>query len=90
MGKSTDKEHFEDIRNLPFGLELNGQVVQKGNTRDLVFSFEELIAYVSRYFTLKMGDLIFTGTPAGVGPVKIGDHLSAYIQEKTLLDFRVK
>lgn len=90
LGKFIDKEHFEDIRNLPFGLELNGQVVQKGNTRDLVFSFEELIAYVSRYFTLKMGDLIFTGTPAGVGPVKIGDHLSAYIQEKTLLDFRVK
>ncbi|MBS3807531.1 MAG: fumarylacetoacetate hydrolase family protein [Bacteroidales bacterium] len=90
LGKFISKDHFEDLRNLPFGLNLNGQVVQSGNTRDLVFSFEDLIAYVSRFFTLKTGDLIFTGTPAGVGPVKIGDRLSAYIHNKTLLDFRVR
>lgn len=90
LGKFINKDHFEDLRNLPFGLNLNGQAVQSGNTRDLVFSFEDLIAYVSRFFTLKMGDLIFTGTPAGVGPVKIGDRLSAYIHNKTLLDFRVR
>jgi len=90
LGKFMDKDHFEDIHNLSFGLELNGQVVQSGNTRDLLFSFEELISYVSRFFTLKMGDLIFTGTPAGVGPVHVGDRLSAYIGDKTLLDFRVK
>lgn len=90
LGKFISKDNFEDLRNLSFGLDLNQQVVQSGNTGDLVFSFEDLIAYVSRFFTLKMGDLIFTGTPAGVGPVKIGDRLSAYIHDKTLLDFRVK
>jgi len=90
LGKFMNKDLVEDIRNLPFGLEKNGRVVQSGNTRHLIFSFEELISYVSRFFTLKMGDLIFTGTPAGVGPVQIGDRLSAYIEDKTLLDFRIK
>lgn len=90
LGKFISKDHFENIRQLDFGLEINGQQVQKGNTRDLIFSFEHLIAYVSRFFTLKMGDLIFTGTPAGVGPVQVGDHLRAFIEDKTLLDFRIK
>lgn len=90
LGRFISKDQVEDIRNLPFGLELNERVVQSGNTRDLIFSFEALISYVSRFFTLKMGDLIFTGTPAGVGPVQIGDRLSACIEDQTLLDFRIK
>jgi 2-keto-4-pentenoate hydratase/2-oxohepta-3-ene-1,7-dioic acid hydratase in catechol pathway len=90
LGKFVNKEKLGDVHNLPFGLRLNDRVVQSGNTADLIFSFEDLIAYVSQFFTLKMGDLIFTGTPAGVGPVQVGDWLTAYIEDRTLLDFRVK
>jgi len=90
LGKFVHKDKFGDIHNLPFALQLNGHTVQSGNTADLIFSFEDLIAYVSRFFTLKMGDLIFTGTPAGVGPVQVGDRLTAFIEDKKLLDFRVK
>lgn len=63
-----------------FELKKNGELVQKGNTRDLIFSFEDIIVYVSRFFKLQMGDLIYTGTPAGVGPVQIGDQLEGYLQ----------
>ncbi len=73
-----------------FHLDINGKTVQEGTTEDLLFSFDELIAYVSRFITLRTGDLIFTGTPAGVGPVKKGDRLQAYIGDKLLLDFDVK
>ena len=90
LGKFINREKFEDHHNLNFGLKINGQTVQSGNTRDLIFSFEALIAYVSKFFTLKMGDLIFTGTPVGVGPVRMNDTLSASIENKTLLDFRVQ
>ena len=90
LGKFVHKDKLEDVHNLAFGLRLNDRVVQSGNTADLIFSFEDLIAYVSQFFTLKMGDLIFTGTPAGVGPVKVGDRLTANIEGRTLLDFRVK
>jgi len=79
-----------DLDNIDFHLDLNGKKVQQGNSRELVFSFDRIIAYVSRFMTLKTGDLIFTGTPAGVGPVQIGDHLEAYLQEKKMLDFFVK
>lgn len=73
-----------------FQLDINGITVQKGNTKDLIFSFDEIISYVSTYVTLKTGDLIFTGTPAGVGPVKAGDHLTASVEGQTLLDFYVR
>jgi acylpyruvate hydrolase len=73
-----------------FELELNGAVVQKGNTRDLLFSFDDIISYVSAFVTLKTGDLIFTGTPSGVGPVKTGDHLIAFVEGQNLLDFYVR
>ncbi len=73
-----------------FHLNINGETVQEGTTEDLLFSFDELIAYVSRFITLRTGDLIYTGTPAGVGSVKKGDRLQAYIGEKLLLDFEVK
>lgn len=81
---------FTDIHNLDFRLDLNGKTVQSGNTKDLIFNFEEIISYVSRFMTLKTGDLIFTGTPEGVGPVKIGDRLEGYLGTKKLLDFPVK
>lgn len=75
---------------IEFALDVNGIRVQQGNSKDMLFSFNEIIAHVSQYFSLKMGDLIFTGTPAGVGPVKIGDRLEAFIEGKSLLDFKVK
>ena len=75
---------------LDFHLELNGQTVQEGNSRDMIFSFNRIIAYVSQFMTLKTGDLIFTGTPPGVGPVKIGDHLECYLGDRKMMDFFVK
>lgn len=78
------------IDRIPFHLEINGQTVQEGNTSQLLFSVDRIIAYASRFFTLKIGDLIYTGTPSGVGPVKIGDHLQGYVGEKKLLDFHVR
>lgn len=80
----------EGINRLAFRLALNGQTVQEGNTADMLFPADRIIAYASRFFTLKTGDLIYTGTPAGVGPVKIGDHLQGFIGERKLLDFYVK
>jgi len=90
LGKFISKDKFEDIYNLNFSLQINGENKQFGNTKDMIFDFEDLISYISRFFTLKMGDLIFTGTPVGVGPVQIEDRLTAYIEDKTLLDFRIK
>ena len=78
------------IDNLAFHLDINGQTVQQGCTADMLFSVDKIIAYVSRFFTLKIGDLIYTGTPAGVGPVHIGDHLEGFLGEKKLLDFHVR
>lgn len=84
------KTKFQDLENLHFRLDVNGTTVQTGNTRDLLFSFERIIAFVSQYITLKKGDLIFTGTPAGVGKVNIGDHLAGYLEEDKLLDFYIR
>lgn len=84
------KEKFGDINNINFHLDLNGQTVQQGNTRDMIFSFDKIIAHVSKYITVRIGDLVFTGTPAGVGPVKIGDRLQAYIEDDLMIDFYVK
>jgi len=73
-----------------FHLDKNGTTVQQGDTRDLLFPFASVIAYISQYFTLQMGDLIFTGTPKGVGPVQLGDRLQAYLIDECLLDFEIK
>lgn len=83
------KEGF-DLSGLEFGLKKNDQWVQQGNTSLMLWPIDELIAYVSRYFTLKTGDIIFSGTPKGVGPVKIGDRLSGFIQDQKMFDFEVK
>jgi 2-keto-4-pentenoate hydratase/2-oxohepta-3-ene-1,7-dioic acid hydratase in catechol pathway len=89
-GKMVEKTTFPDIRNIRFHLCLNGKTVQQGNTADMIYPIDELISHISKYFTLKTGDLIFTGTPSGVGQVKIGDHLQAYLEDELLLDFWVR
>ena len=71
-------------------MDINKKTVQTGNTSDLLFTFDSIISYISRFFTLKTGDLIYTGTPKGVGPVKIGDRLEAFIENQKLLDFEIK
>lgn len=71
-------------------MDINDKIVQNGNTKDLVFKFDQIIAYVSKFVTLRTGDLIFTGTPVGVGPVKIGDRLKAYLEDEQMLDFFIK
>lgn len=81
---------FPDLQNINFGLQVNGEWRQQGNTRNMIHSFDTLIAYLSRFFTLRKGDLIYTGTPEGVSAVKVGDRLTASIENKTLLDFEVK
>jgi 2-keto-4-pentenoate hydratase/2-oxohepta-3-ene-1,7-dioic acid hydratase in catechol pathway len=75
---------------IPFRLDLNGSTVQKGNTADMLFSIDKIIAFVSRFITFKIGDLVYTGTPAGVGPVKINDHLEGYIEDRKVFDFMIK
>ncbi|MBL7864415.1 MAG: fumarylacetoacetate hydrolase family protein, partial [Cyclobacteriaceae bacterium] len=83
-------DKFKDLKNITFKLEVDGKQKQLGNTSLMLFSFEYIIAYLSKFFTLKTGDLIFTGTPKGVGPVAIGNTLSAYIENEKLLEFSVK
>ena len=90
LGKFLDKNSLDNINNLNFRLEKNGEVVQSGNSKDMLFSFDQIIANVSKYFTLKIGDLIYTGTPAGVGRVVTNDQLDCYIEDQKLLSFRVK
>ncbi|MDX9852372.1 MAG: fumarylacetoacetate hydrolase family protein [Tenuifilaceae bacterium] len=84
------KEELGDLTNLEFRLEKNGEVVQRGNTADMLFSFDKLISYVSGYVSFRIGDLLFTGTPAGVGSVVIGDRLTAYLGDRLMLDFLIR
>ena len=79
-----------DLQNLDFHLDIDGCEVQRGNTADMLFKIDDIIAYVSRFMTLKIGDLLFTGTPAGVGPVSVGQHLQGYLGEEKLLDFHIR
>lgn len=90
IGTFIPLEKAGDVNQLSFHLDMNGKTVQQGNTADMLFSVDQIIAYVSRFFTLKIGDLIYTGTPIGVGPVSIGDHLEGYLGEQKLLDFHVR
>lgn len=84
------KEKFSSLSNISFNLNINGKLRQQGNTKDLIFSNEKVIAYVSKFITLKTGDLIFTGTPEGVSAVNIGDVLEASIENKKLLTLNIK
>lgn len=90
IGNFLPVTYFNDLKNIDFRLTVNGEVRQKGNTSLMLFGFGTIIEYVSQFFTLKKGDLIYTGTPAGVGPVKIGDHLEGFVGKEKLLDFEVK
>jgi acylpyruvate hydrolase len=84
------KENFKDLKNISFHMLLNGNKVQQGNSADMIFPFEKIISYVSQFMTLRTGDLIFTGTPAGVGPVKIGDKLEIFLEGKSMLSCQIK
>ena len=83
-------EAGENLQNLFFSLRIDGATVQQGHTADMIFSIDEIIAYISRFYTLRMGDLLFTGTPRGVGPVSVGNHLQGFLGERKLLDFYVR
>ena len=84
------KEKFLDVQALHFRLDINGKTVQEGCTSDMLYKIDELISYISRWFTLKTGDLLYTGTPAGVGPVNIDDHLEGWVEDRKVLQFNVK
>lgn len=90
IGEWVSKDKFLNVQALRFHLDINGQTVQEGCTADMVFGIDEIVAYISQYFTLKTGDVIFTGTPAGVGPVHIDDHLEGYVEERKVLEFNCK
>ena len=90
IGEWVGKDKVLDVQALRFHLYINGQTVQEGCTADMVFGIDEIVAYISQYFTLKTGDVIFTGTPAGVGPVHIDDHLEGYVEERKVLEFNCK
>lgn len=85
-----DVEKFRDVQAIHFHLDINGQTVQKGCTSDMLFRVDEIIAYISQFFTLKTGDILYTGTPAGVGPVHIDDHLEGYLEDRKVLEFNCK
>lgn len=86
----TPKTAFENVNNLTFSLSKNGKIVQEGNTRNVMFDFESLIVFISKYITLRKGDLIYTGTPAGVGPVQIGDKLEGFLEGKSMFTCNIK
>ena len=90
IGEFISKNEVEEIQRLNFHLDINDKTVQQGNTIDMIYSVDKIISYISKFFTVKIGDIIFTGTPSGVGPVAINDHLQGYIEDKKLLDFKVR
>jgi len=83
-------EKLNSINDLNFSLLINGKEVQKANTSEMLFSVDQIISYVSKYIFLKKGDIILTGTPAGVGPIKVGDRLTGFIEDEKLLDFEIR
>jgi 2-keto-4-pentenoate hydratase/2-oxohepta-3-ene-1,7-dioic acid hydratase in catechol pathway len=90
IGTFVPLSSIGDIKNIPFSLKINEKLVQESNTADLIFGVDEIIEYVSRFFTLKTGDLIFTGTPSGVGQLYRNDNLVAFLGDKALLDFMIR
>ena len=90
LGEGVSIETFRDIQAIPFHLDINGNTVQEGCSSDMLYKVDELIAYISQYFTLKTGDILYTGTPAGVGPVNIDDHFEGYIEDRKVLEFNCK
>ncbi|MBB6682725.1 fumarylacetoacetate hydrolase family protein [Aequorivita sp. 609] len=90
IGNFISKNEIEDIDDLPFSLKRNGEVVQQGSTKQMMWKIDALIENTSKYFTLKIGDVIFTGTPSGVGPVSVDDVLQGYIEEKEMFSIKIK
>ena len=90
IGEWVDVQKFHDIQALHFHLDINGNTVQEGCTSDMLFTVDSIIAYISQFFTLKTGDILYTGTPVGVGPVHIDDHLTGYIEDRKVLEFNCK
>lgn len=90
VSKFIAKSEFKSIHDLEFGLKIDDEWRQKGNTNLMIYDFDYIISYISRFIALKKGDLIFTGTPKGVGPVKIGDKLTAFIEDRQLLEVEIK
>jgi len=87
IGEWVEKDKFLDVQGLHFSLDVNGERRQEGCTSDMLCTIDRLIAYISQFFTLKTGDMLYTGTPVGVGPVSIDDHLEGYLEERKVLDF---
>lgn len=90
IGEWVSIEKFRDIQAIHFRLDINGNTVQEGCSSDMLFKVDEIIAYISQWFTLKTGDILYTGTPAGVGPVHIDDHLMGWLEDRKVLEFNVK
>lgn len=90
IGEWVSVEKFRDIQAIHFHLDINGNTVQEGCSSDMLFKVDEIIAYISQWFTLKTGDILYTGTPAGVGPVHIDDHLTGCLEDRKVLEFNVK
>jgi len=90
ISKFISKTELGDLNNLQLSLKKNDTLVQNGSTADMIFTIDKIIAYVSQYVSFKIGDLIYTGTPAGVGPVKIGDQLTGYIDDREMFSFKIK
>ncbi|MDB4443495.1 fumarylacetoacetate hydrolase family protein [Saprospiraceae bacterium] len=90
LSEFVSLENVNQGEGIKFQMKKNGEVVQDGNTKDLIFDFNFLICYVSKFFKLQMGDMIFTGTPAGVGPVEIGDHLEGFVDGEKLMDCQIR
>lgn len=90
LGEWVSKDKFRDVQAMHFHLDINGQTVQEGRTSDMIFSIDHIVSYISQFFTLKTGDIIYTGTPVGVGPVHIDDHLEGYVEDRKVLEFNCK
>ena len=90
VGRFIGKDKFQTLSDLNFSLKINGELKQQGNTGNMLFSIDAIIAYVSQFFTLKIGDLIFTGTPEGVGPIAIIDSFEAFLEGEKVLDLKIK
>ena len=90
IGEWVEKEKFIDIQRLQFHLDINGRTVQEGRTSDMLYTVDEIISYISRFFTVKAGAVLYTGTPVGVGPVNIGDHLEGWLEERKVLELNCR
>ncbi|MCR5077119.1 MAG: fumarylacetoacetate hydrolase family protein [Prevotella sp.] len=90
LGEWVPKEKFLDVQRLRFHLDINGATVQEGCTSDMMYKIDEIISYISRYFTLKTGDMLYTGCPTGCGSIHINDHLEGYLEDRKVLEFNCK